>query len=358
MKILHIIDSLFVGGAETLLKNLCAVSVDAGNSVEVYVLRGGGALEADVRSVGVTVHIGGSGSVYSPLHILQLMRLMKSSPYDLIHVHLFPAQLWACLAARISGCKSALVTTEHSTNNRRRVSLFRPIDRWMFKQFASVVAISEATRTALAHHLKVDGQAFTVVSNGIDENQFKPRRLRCFSAKTPTLRVLMVGSLARVKDHATAIRALSFVDNVDLIIAGNGPLRNDLETLAEQLGVESRVKFLGERRDVPQLIADSDLFVQASRWEGFCLAAVEAMSGGLPCIVSRVDGLMEVVGRAALPFEPGDAKDLAAKITWLSEDPERRAQLSVLSLEQAKRFSIVACSQGYDAVYKTVASVS
>jgi glycosyltransferase involved in cell wall biosynthesis len=352
MKILQVIDSLNVGGAETLVLNLCTAWRNSGLDVELYALRGG-PLEVDARRAGIPLHIAGCGSVYSPLHVLRLARFMRSKHFDIIHVHLFPAQLWACLAVRLARGKAPIVTTEHSTGNRRRTALFRSLDRWMYRQFAVTVAISEATLRSLASHAGDGLRRIVVIQNGIDETRFQRCVPRSVETRTaPTL--LIVGSLTPVKDQATAIRAMTQVDGAELIIAGDGPLRSGLQALTHHLGVQDRVHFLGVRRDIAQLIAASDIYVQTSRWEGFCLAVVEAMCGGLPCVVSRVPGLEEVVGHAGLYFEPGNAGELALAIRSLLQDPEYRAVLADHGVERAKRFTLPACRARYEALYRTV----
>jgi glycosyltransferase involved in cell wall biosynthesis len=222
----------------------------------------------------------------------------------------------------------------------------------MYRQFAAIAVISEATRNALQTHLGDKVQQICVVPNGIDAARF---RLPFPGEPKTTARVILsVGSLTPVKDQVTIIRAIAQIDGVKLMLAGDGPLRADLEATACHLGAGSRVEFLGIRRDIPRLIAGSDLYVQASQVEGFCLAVVEAMCGGLPCIVSRTTGLQETVGRAGLYFDPGNAEELASAIRALLADPSRRAELSLRGVDQANRFTLQACSARYQDFYSKV----
>jgi glycosyltransferase involved in cell wall biosynthesis len=351
MRILHVIDSLGIGGAETLVLALCSAWRSQGVDVEVYALRGG-SLEADARAAGIPVHVEGCGSVYSPLHVLRLVRFMRTRHFDVIHVHLYPAQLWVCLASRLAGWKTPMVTTEHSSRNRRRSALFRPLDRWMYRQFAGIAAISLSTLASLNSHLGYKLRTGAVIPNGIDETRFQRSAAHSGNGALPTL--LIIGSLTPVKDQATAIRAMTNIKEGRLVIAGDGPLRSALEALARRLAVHERVRFLGVRRDIAQLIATSDIYVQTSRWEGFCLAVVEAMCGGLPCVVSRVPGLEEVVGHAGVYYEPGDADQLASAIRSLLQQPESRKVLAARGIERAKGFTLQACRIRYDALYAAV----
>ena len=230
--------------------------------------------------------------------------------------------------------------------------LFRWLDRWMYGRFAGIASNSEATRKALSVHINAEAQMMRVIPNGVDATRFESRLPRPREPKTTELVILSIGRLTGVKDQATVIRAIAQVEGARLMLAGDGPLRGELEALASQLGVQSRVEFLGIRNDIPQLVAESDLYVQSSRWEGFCLAVVEAMCGGLPCIVSRNAGLQEVVGQAGTYFEPGNAQELASAIRILSGDPSRRAALAEHSARRASRFTLQACGAAYEDLYR------
>ena len=334
-----------------LVTELCAAMRQTGETAELYCLVGGGPLTPNATDAGVAVHLANAGSVYSPRQVLHLARFLRSHHFDVIHVHLYPAQLWVCLASICSGRSIPIVTTEHSTSNGRRTPWFRIPDRWMYRRFAAIAGISQATLDALLAHIGPDVPLTRVVLNGIDPTRFQPRRPRTAASRTSDLTVLSIGSLTAVKDHATLIRAVALVDGVRLTLAGDGPLRTELEELSVQLGIRSRVEFLGVRRDIPELISTADIYVQASKWEGFCLAAVEAMCGGLPCIASRNSGLQEVVGEAGLYFEPGNVDELAATIRSLCANPPQRAAMADLSVGQAGKFTLQACCDAYRALY-------
>ncbi len=352
MKVLHVIDSLYVGGAENLVRALCVSAVAEGQTASVYVLRGGGVIEAETKAAGIDIFAAGGRAlpgVYSPLHILRLARFFRSNSFDVIHVHLFPAQLWAAIAYRLSRCKTPILTTEHSTLNQRRNCWFRWIDRWMYRQFAAVAAISEATRHELSLHLGRNAPPISVVPNGVDVSLAQRHRIE--ARHRTQYDVLTIASLTAVKDHATLLRAVAEVPIVRVSFAGEGPLRSQLEQLASRLGILPRVRFLGVRRDIERLIEAADLYVQPSKWEGFCLAVVEAMSGGLPCIVARNSGLQEVVSDAGLYFSPGDSPELAARIRDVCCDDELRTVMSRKSVERSQQFSLKNCRRRYAQLY-------
>jgi glycosyltransferase involved in cell wall biosynthesis len=352
MKILHVIDSLNIGGAEVLVSGLSAASQALDDDVEIYALQAGGPLEAVAAEAGIPVHSAANGSVYSPVHILRLARFLRSRRFDVIHSHLYPAQLWAPLAALISRCATPIVTTEHSASNHRRsFFFFKWPDRWMYRRYTGIAAISDATRDALIAYAGKTLPEVRVIRNGIDTTRFEPRLREGHSPNAPLI-ILSVGRLAPLKDQQTIIRAVAMVDGVKLVLVGDGPQRREHEELAARLNAQSRVEFLGIRTDVPQLIANADIYVQASLHEGFCIAAAEAMCGGLPCIAARNSGLEEVMGDAGLFFEPGDAEGLAAAIRRLAEDPALRDELSRRGIAQTAKFTLAACHANYDTFYR------
>jgi len=221
----------------------------------------------------------------------------------------------------------------------------------MYREFAAIAAISEATRSALTAHIGENAPTIRVVPNGVDGGRFEFSGKRRSEPATDGLVILCIGSLTRVKDQATIIRAIAKIDGARLLLAGDGPLRLELEALALRLGVGSRVDFLGVREDIPQLVANADLYVQSSIWEGFCLAVVEAMCGRVPCIVSCNSGLQEVVGDAGIYFQPGNDDQLASAIRALSRNAEERAAIINRGVVQAARFTLRACGEAYERLY-------
>ena len=141
--------------------------------------------------------------------------------------------------------------------------------------------------------------------------------------------VLAVGRLVEQKNHALAIAALPEVPNTTLAIAGDGPLRPELERLAAERGVGDRVRFLGVRLDARALMGAADAVVMPSRWEGLPLAALETLASGTPLVATDVRGLRELVadGRDAL-LVPEEPEPLAAALRRVLDDPELARKLA------------------------------
>jgi len=164
----------------------------------------------------------------------------------------------------------------------------------------------------------------------------------------------MVGRFDPQKDQGTLIRALGRLDGAHLVLVGEGATRPEAERLAARLGLAERTHFLGEREDVEGLLKLADIYVQSSNWEGFCMAALEAMASGVPVVASRVPGLTDVVDPAAVLFEPGDEEELARHLDALLRDPARRAELAGRGRARADEFRIERTLDRHESLYRQI----
>jgi glycosyltransferase involved in cell wall biosynthesis len=364
LRVLHIINDLRVGGAEVLLRDLAPRLRDAGIEAEVVALAPSDSfVAAEVRTAGVPLHAHPDGiGFYSGRHATLLADRMRG--FDVAHVHLFPAQWWAAVAAaRLPRTeRPVLVTTEHNTHNRRRKAPLRALDAWMYGRYAAVVAISPATAEALNAWVPSTRAKTRVIPNGIDlarftagedEGDARPDGLPDDARPL----AISVGRLEPQKDVPTLLRAVGAVGGLHLALVGDGPLRGELESEARGLGIAERVHFLGRRPDVPALLRAADVYVQSSAWEGFGLAAVEAMASGLPLVVSDVPGLREVVGdEAGLRFPAGSPADLAAALRRLLSYPAESRARAEAGRRRAATFSVEACAEAHRRLYEEVAA--
>ena len=238
-----------------------------------------------------------------------------------------------------------MVSTRHNTDSWRiRRTWKRPFFLWWERaaqrRCAATVAVSAAVRDFLVREEQLDADRFVVIPNGIDLAPYRsplPRneaRARLWSLLGPpqddkdqgTVLVGFVGRLAAQKGVDVLLDALALTDGrVRLILVGDGPERAALQERAGDSSLAGRVHFLGHRDDVPELLRGLDAVVMPSRWEGFGLAAVEAMASGVPVIASAVDGLREVVvnGVTGRLVSPGDPAALARCLGELADEPDR-----------------------------------
>lgn len=348
MRILHLINAVEIGGAQRLLVDLLPRMAQEEDTVELAVYEN---LENDftqhLRDAGIRIIVLGEKNYRNPLLVFKLRKLFKH--YDLVHVHLFPSSYWASLAAR--GLKVKLVFTEHSTSNARRdKALFRPIEKFIYARFDKIISISQQTQDALCQWLGCGDKRFVVVNNGIDTHKF----ISSDPARDGAT-LIMVARFVAAKDHQTVIRAMKLLpDDVTLDLVGDGPTRLACETLARELGVSKRIRFLGERTDVAELIAASRIGIQSSFWEGFGLTAVEIMASGKPVVATNVEGLRQVVESAGMLFEVGDEKALASQVMRLLSNVAAYQETAKLCKERALRYDISEMVKRYLELYRNL----
>jgi glycosyltransferase involved in cell wall biosynthesis len=356
MRVLQVIDSLPLAGAEVLVKDLAPRLRMRGVDCDVAVLRElSSPLEASLQAAGVPLHATHVTKLYSLRQVPRLKKLMQC--YDVVHVHLFPAQLWAVLAASQMNRRTALVTTEHGTSNLRRRWWLRPFDAWMYPHYKQIACNSEATAAELIRWCPSVAPKIRVIANGIPLEVFENAQPAQLGAiPKGIMRLIFVGRFEAPKDHATILRALTTVPDSYLLLIGDGPLRAQLESLARSLGIAERVTFLGRRPDVPQLLKASDIYIHSTTFDGFGIAACEAMAAGLPVIASDVPGLAQVVGPAGVLFPPGDDRALARELQALLSSPKRRQEMCDAGRRRAQCFSIEKTVDGCIEMYQSVLS--
>lgn len=354
MRVLQVIDSLGLGGAEVLLRNMATRFQTRGVECDVVALiQSSSYLEQSLHADGIPLRSTGVTKLYSPRQIFPLTQMMRK--YDIVHVHLFPAQLWAVLAAARLNPRVPLVTTEHNTWNARRRWWLQPFDAWMYPHFEHIACNSDATAEELAQWCPRIAQKIGVIPNGIPLKAFEMAEavvLPLVPSHVP--RLVFIGRFDPQKDHETILRALAMVPQAHLLFVGDGPLRAHLENMTRSLGIAQRVTFLGHRNDIPAILKASDIYIHSTTSDGFGIAACEAMAAGLPVIASDVPGLAQVVEGAGVLFPVGDDGALAREITSLISSEERRHQMSQKSRQRAQQFNIERTVDGCVEMYKSV----
>lgn len=351
MRILHVITSLHIGGAERFMTILLPRLRDLGNEVELLVFDGTRTAFTDsLEKSGITIHSLGSKNVYSPVNILKLRKFINK--FDVIHTHNTACQLFVPFARILAHAVNLmLVTTEHSTSNRRRgKKWFKPVDRWMYSRYERVICIGETTEKNLRYYLGENLRSL-VIYNGIE--------IPCYKVPTSHIDgemiVSMVAAFRVGKDQDSLVRAMTLLpERFKLRLIGDGERRAEVEKLVEDLNLQERVSFLGNRSDVPQLLQQSHINVLSSHWEGFGLSAVEGMALGIPTIVSNVSGLKEIVGGYGILFPDNDHQALAREIESLVSDRDKYEVIAKKCRQRAVQFDIADTARRYNEVYKSV----
>ena len=342
MKVLHVITSLETGGAEKLMVDLLPRIKSDKVSVDLCVFNGTETpFLNELRKKGIDIiSFGTKGNYYSFRHLLKLIRLARH--YDVIHTHNTSPQIFGAIASLLSGKK--WVTTEHTTTSNRRIWWFKPIEKWLYNRYDNIICMSQAAADAVSDISGLDLRHIKVISNGIDIDKYrfaKPIDRKSIGSTDDKTVIIMVGRFSYQKDQATVIKALRHLpESFELWLVGDGDTAPALHDTAKYYHVETRVRFLGLRTDVPRLLKAADIVVQSSHIEGFGLAAVEGMAAGKPVIASDIDGLSQVVSGAGLLFEHENDKQLADKIQQIINDQNLQNRLALRESKRVEYFSI------------------
>lgn len=348
MRILHVITSLHTGGAEKLMVDLLPRLRDMGNEVELLLFDGTRTpFYEELVNSGVRIHsLSVGGNVYNPLNIFRLHKYLNK--YDIVHTHNTACQLFVAICSML--CSVVFYTTEHTTTNRRRDWWwYKPIDKWMYTRYYKIICISDqALRSLEDFHGKNDKNI--VIYNGINLDKYlKPIKN---ITNNKEFIITMIAGFRYQKDQDTLIRALSLLpENYTLWLIGDGERRQELENLVISLSLENRVKFLGIRNDIPNLLEQTDIVVLSSHFEGLSLSSIEGMASGRPFIASDVNGLREIVNGNGVLFSHSDEKSLASEIKILCENPKRYKQIATACQAKAKQYDINIMTQKYNNLY-------
>lgn len=294
--------------------------------------------------------------------VRRLAALVRARSARLVHAHCFFPTLWGLAAARLAGVP--FVFTRHHSDHHLRLGKrwHARIDGWCARGSARAIAVSEATRRVMVEREGVPAERIAVVWNGMDPlPEPAPEAVRAVRESLgldPAVPVcLLAARLHEEKGHDVLLRALPAVlrevPGLVVLCAGDGPHRPDLERDTAARGLGAHVRFLGQRGDVPALLALSTLALLPSRAESFGFAALEAMSLGRAVVASRAGGLPEVVthGETGLVVDVGDADGLAAAMTSLLRDRGRREAMGAAGRARAALFTSERMVRGYEAVY-------
>jgi glycosyltransferase involved in cell wall biosynthesis len=345
--VLHVITTIERGGAEKQLLVLVREQIKNGFEVKIVFLKGKPELAQAFTDVGATVVNDLLGK--SPIMQIFLLRKYANNQVDLIHSHLPRAELLSIL----TGCKPKIVFTRHNAEafwESAPKFLSSAVARFVTKRSTRGIAISSAVQDYLSTQREVhDKSLIEVIHYGFDS---EPEMIEISAgfggeveAKRPSKIVIgTIGRLVPQKDYPTLFTAMSSlikeVDDVTLRIVGDGFLKEELIVLAEDLGINSNIDWVGRTAFIQDFLSRIDIFVLASIYEGFGLVLLEAIKANKPIIAANNSAIPEVLG-IEYPglFETGNAADLKLKILAVINDQALRAKLVEMSQVRLELFS-------------------
>jgi glycosyltransferase involved in cell wall biosynthesis len=299
---------------------------------------------------------------------VRMAREITRRRVEVVHAHQYTPFFYAALAKPLTGFRFRLIQTEHGRHYPDVVKpLRRAANRLVLDPLADAVnACCEFSGRALSRVDGFRGDRIGVIDNGIDLRTYGPApdraALRRRLGLDPARRyVACIARFHPVKDHPMLVRGFAAAarsrPDIDLLLAGDGPDRGKLEALAAELGVADRVRFLGVRKDVPDLLRAADVFALTSVSEAASLTLMEAMACGCPVVVTNVGGNPELVrqGVDGVLVPRGDAAACGKALGDILDDPALAARYGAAGRARAReRFDLARTIARYEHLYRTL----
>ncbi len=340
MKVIYVSNSFNVGGFEQLTLEIMRQLNRRGFSFEYILLKKEGRLAGELKKVGIPVQSDFLHGKYDISGLPRLLYRLRRTETDLLFVE--PgrnALLLACFLARRLHAR-AVISAYHSTGRWGKKTAIRRSERFFLSRLDGIIACAQTQREFLIREERLPADKLTVIVNGVDHERFRPRQDHGYPLSAVGLGehqkgIVLVASLTPEKGIDTFIRAAAQVlprmAECRFFICGDGPERPHLEHLIKELGVADRIRLLGIRRDLPDILPAFHLHVLSSHpfRETLPISTMEAMACGLPTINTDVGSVRDLVvpGETGLIVPPGDPEALAGAMLQLLGDDALRERM-------------------------------
>jgi len=337
IRVLHIIDSLDLGGAQTTLLNFARFHDREKFALTVAAMHGRGVFAAAVERAGVPV-VSLSAAKWPPGYLLALPQLLRRGAFDVAHFHLFGSNWIGKPLAALCGVRVRI--NHDQCNDRVRAGWRLTVDGLTNRLSSHIFAVSSSTRDCLVGPEKIPAGQVSLLLNAVDGERFCPAT----PAQRKTAReelglqpdrpvVAGLGRLHPQKNWPLFLRVAERFPEAQFVIAGTGPEEARLRKLAPE-----QVRFAGFC-DARTVLAAADVFLLTSDYEGTPMILLEAMASAVPSVVSAVDGCEEILGdgRGGVTARPGEVEDFARRLGDFLGDPALRARQGAVARERVLR---------------------
>ena len=382
MNVLHLIHNLEREGAQVVLLNIASGPHPAQDKHVVCAWKRGGPLKSTLEERGISVYVAhrplSHAKTAKKIHFLSMLStiqdIIRLESIQLIHAHMSDAAfIGAVLSKRV---KIPMVVTHHSNkltpSSGLKSFFWYGLLLWTSTATAKHIAISASVGHRLKQKLRLSDERLTIVTNGVrlpTQTQITDQRKHVFNPKTAPLAfplrgkpvIVAVGRLVHLKGFKQLIQAskqiLCGAPQAQIFILGDGPLKATLQQQIDHLNIAHAVTLAGATDNVPAWLAQADVFVSTSHYEGIPMATLEAMAWKIPVVASDVVGTRDIVHdtRTGLLYRLHDIQDLAEKVRQtLDNGPCTASRIHNARQMVTEKFSAPSMNTEYRAIYQKV----
>lgn len=376
-KVLHIITRLDKGGSaentfltvKGLDKEKYDVTLMSGPVEDASQERRAQVEEYGIRYIHLPVLVRNIHMVYDLIALFKIYRFLAKEKFDVVHTHTSKAGLLGRFAAKLAGTPLVVHTPHghifYGYFGRLKTKMFIRLEKLASRMTNKIVALTDGERSDyITHKIAREGKCI-VIHSGIELDRYRELTLeeknklkKEIGIPEDALVVGTAGRLAPVKGPEFMIKASQYISlespETYLVFAGDGPLKEDLQTLAKKTGTDKNIVFLGWRDDVPRILSVFDIFLLPSLNEGMGRVLAEAMALGKPIVASNVGGVPDLVihGKNGYLVPPQNPEELAKYTQLLLEDKDKREKMGRAGKEMASGFTHDAMVQKITNLYE------
>lgn len=321
-----------------------------------------GSVGEKIKALGIPVYALENGRRFSLSSILKFKKIVGQYQPTILSTRLIHADIFGRIFGRIFGIKKIHCHLESILDQPKYDKLFL-LERLTSGLVTKYSAVSRSVKNKYINKAKINPIRIEVIYNGIDLDKFSNLPDKITAKKMLGMENFypLIGYAAKMRperNHKHLLQTLAELKNLQaaLLLAGDGPEKENLQQLAGELKISERVFFLGNRDDVPRILAALDIFVSPSAYEGMSVAILEAMAAGLPIIASNIEPNKELIENNVNGFlaDSTNPQEIAAQIFLLANDPEKSFRFGRLAKEKAQLFSLEKTVVGLQKLYREI----
>lgn len=354
IKVAIIIPTLGTGGAENMVAQLAASINRDLFKIHLLVVSApsGSVVENQIKNTDIEVTYFYKGLGFNFNTLIKIYKYLNQFCPDIIHTHLSAciyAAPWAVLK------KKPILHTVHNRPVYEAQGVIRRLLKNLYrKNLAVPIAISDIIARETAELYGLNPYIVETIYNPVDVARFSSRHHR---KKIHTGVVFVnVARFSQQKNHVGLIDAFNQVlkskPNIKLVLIGDGELRKEIEERVKSFGLSDRIEFTGNVLDIPERLANADIFVLPSQYEGLPLTILEAMAMGLPVVATAVGGVPDIVKGNGLLVKAGDTNELAEAMINLVDNEELRKAMGKIAIADVQKFDILEVTLQYEQLYE------